>query len=83
MSAMKKRIFTVIAAATVIVLTAVPALAADATTVNPFVIDWSGVDFNPVIEGITTALPFIIVPVIGFIGLRKGIQFVRGMLKGA
>jgi len=53
------------------------------TTSSDFAIDWTGVDFSPIVEGVTGALPFIIIPVIGFIGLRKGIQFAKGMLKGA
>jgi hypothetical protein len=56
---------------------------ADSSTANQFAVDWTGVDFSGIVSGITSALPFVIVPVIGFIGLRKGIQFVRGMLKGA
>jgi hypothetical protein len=80
---MKKRIFAVLTVASVMALTSVTVFASDPSTANQFAVDWTGVDFSGIVTGITGALPFIIPTVVGFIGLRKGIQFVRGMLKGA
>lgn len=47
------------------------------------IIDLTGVDLSSVLSGITDMLPTVLPVVIGFIAFRKGIQFLKGQLKGA
>lgn len=41
------------------------------------------VDFASVFDGITSIIPIIIAPIIGFIGFRKGWAFLKSQIKGA
>lgn len=54
---------------------------------EPTVFSWanalSGVSFTDVFSGITSIIPIIIGPIIGFIGFRKGWAFLKSQIKGA
>ena len=54
---------------------------------EPTVFSWatalSGVSFSDVFDGITSIIPIIIAPIIGFIGFRKGWAFLKSQIKGA
>lgn len=43
----------------------------------------SGVDLNSVLSEITALLPTVIPVMIGFIGIRKGLSFLSGVLRSA
>jgi len=49
--------------------------------------DWgtalTGVDLGGVMDGIVTLVPIVLPVIIGFIGLRKGLGFLKGSLKSA
>jgi hypothetical protein len=81
---MKKRIFAVMTVLLTMAVMTVTAMASDpVTAANPFVVDWTGVDFTIIVDGIMAVIPFLLPVVIGFIGLRKGIQWATRTLKGA
>jgi hypothetical protein len=46
-------------------------------------IDVSGVDFTIVFSEILGLIPLMLPVMLGFLAVRKGIQFIRGMMKGA
>ena len=45
-------------------------------------IDWSAVDFSAITTNITAAIPTILPVVVAVLGLRKGISFVMGSIRG-
>lgn len=46
-------------------------------------IDFTGVDFTGIMDQALAVVPVVLPTVIGFIGLRKGIGFMKGLLVGA
>lgn len=46
-------------------------------------VDVQQIDLTGVLDQVLGILPYVLVPVIGFIAVRKGISFVLGMLKSA
>jgi len=43
----------------------------------------TGVDLMSVLDEVISLVPVVLPAIIGFIGLRKGLQFVKSALKGA
>ncbi len=53
------------------------------STAYEALIDVSGVDFNIVLNEMIYLLPAILPVVLTYIGFRKGLNFLLGMLRGA
>ena len=53
------------------------------STAYEALIDVSGVDFNIVLNEMISLLPAILPVVLTYIGFRKGLNFLLGMLRGA
>ena len=46
-------------------------------------INLTGVDLMSVLDEVVALVPVVLPAIIGFIGLRKGLSFVKSALKGA
>lgn len=46
-------------------------------------VDFSGVDFSVISDGISSAVPTILPVVLTIVGIRKVISFAMGMVRGA
>lgn len=46
-------------------------------------IDVTGIQLSGVLTEVTSLLPVVLPVMIGFIAFRKGLQFLKGTLKGA
>ena len=53
------------------------------STASSALIDVSGVDFNIVLNEMVALLPALLPVVLTYIGFRKGLNFLLGMLRGA
>ncbi|MDR0903790.1 MAG: hypothetical protein LBM59_04085 [Ruminococcus sp.] len=54
-------------------------LVADAT----FAINFASIDFSSITQTIASGIPVVLPTVIGLIGMKKGLWFVLGLVKGA
>jgi hypothetical protein len=52
---------------------------ADAT----FAINFANIDFSSITQTIASGVPVVLPTVVGLIGMRKGISFVLGLIRGA